>query len=100
MQTVLFFSHIGLTAGLFFACFCKMTKTDETTSVILRFSVFVEAVTSLALFFAVVSWGMEPNIWVIAFMASTLFYSYITRKVWEYGYPIWAKKMGKQLALF
>lgn len=91
MDSFLLILHLGLCAGLFYACFCRLTKTDFTTHVALRLSIFLESVAALGLFFAAIAWGFKPNYWTSGLMASTVYYMWVNREIWREGVPGWAQ---------
>lgn len=79
--------HLALSIGLCYACFCRLTKTDENTPLRVRATLFVTADVALLLVGAPFFWGMVPSAWSNLLLAASLASKIVSSELWKYGVP-------------
>jgi hypothetical protein len=80
-------THLFLSAGIAYACFCRLTKTDKTTPITLRTALFLTANVSLLFFAAPFFWGMQPSWWTDALLGTVLLSKIVSSELWRDGVP-------------
>lgn len=79
--------HVVLSAGLFWSCFCRLSKTNTSTSVFLRTSLIFTALISIAFMVAPFIWGLQPDFWKNAILTSAVLARIAGSKQWAFGVP-------------
>lgn len=80
-------THITLSLGLFYSCFCRLTKTDKHTPLRVRMSFYLMANVTLVLAGAPFFWGLIPNAWINCLLGACLLTKIVSSELWRYGVP-------------
>lgn len=81
-----------LSAALFYTCFCRLVRTDETTLVLVRGAFMALGAVSICSVVAPFIWGYRPQALGLALLAAFTVMQAVTAHHWRHGVPCQFRK--------
>ncbi len=81
-----------LSAALFYTCFCRLVRTDETTLVLVRAAFMALGAAAICSVVAPFIWEYRPRFIVLALLAAFTVMQAVTAHHWRQGVPCQFRK--------